>query len=58
MGGLLMYIHEDIPSPQLFCKPQSYIETISVEINLKKSKCLLNGPYNPHRNSLQTTLIP
>ena len=36
-----MYISEDIPSHQLFCKSQCYIETISVEINLKKRK--LNG---------------
>ena len=53
-----MYMHEDIPSPKLSCKSHCYIETASAEINLKKSKLFLNGSYNPHRNSFQTTLIP
>ena len=55
-GGLLMYIREDIPSRQLFCKSQYYTEAISAEINLKKRKWFLNRLYNPHRNSISNQL--
>ena len=47
-GGLLIYVREDIP-----CKPldkHSFpedIEGIFLEINLRKSKCLLLGTYHP-----------
>ena len=53
-----MHMHEDIPFPQLFCKSHCYIEITSAEINLKKNKSFLNGSYDPHKNSFQTTLIP
>ena len=50
-SGLLMHICGDIPSRQLFCKSQCYLETISVEIYLAKRKRSLNGSYKPHRKS-------
>ena len=35
-GGLLLHIMEDIPSRLLQCKSQCNIESLSVEINLRK----------------------
>ena len=37
-GGLLLYIKEDISSHLLQCKSQCNIESLSVEINLRKRK--------------------
>ena len=51
-GGPLLYIREDIPSRLLQCKLQCNIESLSVEINLRKRKWFLNSLYNPHRNSI------
>ena len=55
-GGLLLYIREDIPSRLLQCKSQCNIESLSVEINLRKRKWFLNYSHDPHRNSFQVTL--
>ena len=55
-GGLLLYIREDIPSRLLQCKSQCNIESLSVEINLRKRKWFLNCSYNPHRNSISRHL--
>ena len=49
-GGILLYIKEDIPSKLLSSKPKTGIETISVEINLRKRKWFLNCSYNPNKN--------
>ena len=49
-GNLLFYIREDIPSRLLQCKSQCNIESLSVEINLRKRKWFLNCAYNLHRN--------
>ena len=53
-GGLLLYVREDIPSRLLQCKSQCNIESLSVEINLRKRKWFLNCSYNPHRNSVSS----
>ena len=45
-----MYIREDIPSRLLNSKSKTGIETISVEINLRKRKWFLNCSYNPNKN--------
>ena len=37
-GGPLLYIREDIPSRLLQCKSQCYIESLSIEINLREKK--------------------
>ena len=55
-GGLLLYIREDILSRLLQCKSQCNIESLSVEINLRKRKWFLNCSYNPHRNSVSSHL--
>ena len=55
-GRLLLYIREDIPSRLLQCKSQCNIESLSVEINLRKRKWFLNCSYNPHRNSISRHL--
>ena len=54
--GLLLYFREDIPSRLLQCKSQSNIESLSVEINLRKRKWSLNCWYSPHRNSISSHL--
>ena len=48
--GILLYIREDIPSRLLNSKFKTGIETISVEINLRKRKQFLNCSYNPYKN--------
>ena len=55
-GGLLLHIREDIPSSLLQSKSQCNVESLSVEINLKKSQWFLNCSYNPHRNSVPSHL--
>ena len=51
-GGLLLYIWEDIPSKRLWYKTNYDIETLIVEINLKKRKTFLNESYNPNKNQI------
>ena len=55
-GDLLLYMREDNPSRLLQCKWQSNIESLFVEINLRKRKCLLSCLRNPHRNSISKHL--
>ena len=47
-----MYIREDIPSKRLSCKTNYDIETLIVEINLKKRKWFLNRSYNRNKNQI------
>ena len=51
-----MYIREDIPSRLLQCKSQWNLESLSVEIHLRKRKWFLNCPYNPQRNLISSNL--
>ena len=51
-GGLLFYILEDIPSKILTYSSNCDIETLLVEINLRKRKWLLNGSYNPNKSQI------
>ena len=51
-----MYIREDILSRLLQCKSQCNIESLSVDINLKKRKWFLNCSYNHDRNSVSSHL--
>ena len=47
-GGLLIYVRSDIPCKQLNKNEFSNnIEGIFVEINFRKSKCLILGTYHP-----------
>ena len=55
-GGLVLYIREDIPTGLLQCKSQWNIESLSVEINLRKKKWFLNYLYYPNRNSIPSQL--
>ena len=48
-GGLFLYIRKDIPSKILTCSSNCNIETVLVEINLRKRKWLFNGSYNPDK---------
>ena len=47
---LLLYMGEHIPRRELKIDLESEIETIFVEIYLKKRKCLLTGACNPDKN--------
>ena len=55
-GGILLYIREDIPSRLLNSKFITGIETISVEINLRKRKWFLNCSYNLNKNLISNHL--
>ena len=55
-GGLLLDFSEDIPSRFLNSGSTCNIETISVEINLRKRKWLLTCCYNPHKSLISSHL--
>ena len=46
-GGIMIYIREDIPSRKLSPALPNDIETLFIEINLRKYKWLLCGCYHP-----------
>ena len=53
-GGVIIYVREDIPSRELKDHPPTInFEGIFFEINLKKSKWLLFGGYNPHKENIR-----
>ena len=54
--GLLLFAGEDVPSRILNPKSKTDIETLSVEINLRKRKWFLNCSYNPHKNQISNHL--
>ena len=54
--GLLLFVGEDVPSRILNPKSKTDIETLSVEINLRKRKWFLNCSYNPHKNQISNHL--
>ena len=51
-GGLLLYIHNHMPSRKIIVDFCPKIETMVIEINLKKRKWLLICSYNPHKSRL------
>ena len=51
-GRLLLYVREDTPSKFLKVKSDRNIESICIEVNLRKRKWFINGSYNPHKNFL------
>ena len=55
-GGLLLYVREDIPSKFLKVKSDCNIESICVEVNLRKRKRFINGSYNPNKSFLSNHL--
>ena len=55
-GGLLLIFREDIPSRFLNSGYACNIETMSVEINLRKIKWLLTCCYNPRKNLISSHL--
>ena len=54
--GILLYIREDILSRLLSSKYKIGIESISVEINLRKRKWFLNWSFNPNKNLVSNHL--
>ena len=56
-GGVIIYVREDIPSREMTVHPTAInFEGIFFEINLKKSKWLLFGGYNPHKDNISNFL--
>ena len=55
-GGLLLYYRENKLSKFLKIKPDCNIESICVEVNLKKKKWFINGLYNPNKSFLSNHL--
>ena len=56
-GGVIIYVREDIPSRELKAHPCTInFEGIFFEINLKKSKWLVFGGYNPHKDYITNFL--
>ena len=49
-GGLLLYVCEDITSKLLKGKSDCNIESICVEVNLRKMKWFINGSYSPNKS--------
>ena len=55
-GGLLLYVCEDIPSKFLKVKSDCNIESVCVEVNLRKKKWFINGSYSPNKSFLSNHL--
>ena len=52
-GGVIIFVREDIPCRELFVHKTSFnIEGIFLEINLRKSKWILFGGYNPSKTTI------
>ena len=48
-SGIMLFVREEIPSKLLSeYKPNSSVENIFIEINLRSNKWLLSGTYNPN----------
>ena len=49
-GGVIIYVRDDVPCTRLIAHPSPInLEDIFLEINLKKSKWLVFGAYNPKK---------
>ena len=56
-GGILIFVREDIPCRELKVNlSQAPIEGIFLEVNLRKTKWLLFGGYNPHKSNINAFL--
>ena len=55
-GGLLLYVRKDIPSKFLKVKSDCNIESICVEVNLRKRKWFINGSYSPNKSWISNHL--
>ena len=55
-GGLLLYVHEDIPSKFLKVKSNCNIEYFCVKVNLRKRKWFIDGSYNPNKSFIPNHL--
>ena len=51
-GGVIIYVREDIPCRVLKTHPPTNLDGIFFEINLKKSKWLIFGGYNHHKDHI------
>ena len=57
-GGVIIYVRDDIPSRELKAHPPTInLKGIFFEINLKKSKWLVFGGYNPQKDNISNFMI-
>ena len=56
MGGLLLYVNEDIPSKFLKIRSNCKITSSCVEINSKERKWFINGSYNTSKSFIANHL--
>ena len=55
-GGLLLYVREDIPSKFLKVKSDCNVESICVDVDLRKRKWFINVSYKPNKSFLSNHL--
>ena len=57
VGGILLYVRDDIPSRLLTdYKIKDNLELFFVEVNIRKKKWLLGCSYNPHKSNISNHL--
>ena len=58
VGGILVYVREDIPAKSI---KVPYIsketECLAIELNLRKMKWLITCSYNPHKGNISNHLV-
>ena len=55
-GGLLLSVREDIPSKFLKVRSDCSIESICLEVNLRKRQWSINGSYSPNKSFIPNHL--
>ena len=51
-GGLIFYMRSDLPCKEIKCQLPSDVEAIFLELTIRKSKWLIIGTYNPHKEGI------
>ena len=51
-GGLLFYMRSDLPCKELKCQLPTGVEAIFLELTIRKSKWVIVGTYNPHKEKI------
>ena len=51
-GGLIFYVRSDLPCKEIKCQLPSGVEAIFLELTIRKSKWLIVGTYNPHKEGI------
>ena len=54
-GGILLFVREDIPA-RLISMEKAHIESVFMELNLRKKNWIVNVSHNPYKNSISSHL--